>query len=562
MAKPLGLTTRGNSHQLRIVIPKDLREAYGGRSDFRISLGQMDRREAQARAHALRAEKEAEFQIRRQQLTGQKVGRVTVELARAIGQRVYAKQLQNDDKLREDAPTMRALEELAGLRRKGLQGLMIGEPPSPSAPAFGLSEDAAQALAGLNSMLDAGSAIDLARRNLGAALPAAEAAARELGLVIDWTTDDGRAALKEALHQYRAAMQARSRRDQGEAVETPAVADLAPPKAKHTLRDVLPKWAAVKQPAKNTLGKVTYAVSLFEDKFPGLTLDKLTKAHGADFITYLLEKCTAQKTAKDHFNSVKALLNFARDHLGWLDETADPWKAHTVTVKKSRPRQPWSSESLAKLFGSPVFTAYALPSTANAGGAAAYWVPLLGLYTGARQSELCQLRTADVIDTADGLVLNIVSDAGDDDEESPETSTKTASSQRRVPVHSELIRLGFADYVQDMREAGQARLFPAVRFAPGRRAGEYFSDWFSEYRRACGVTKRYEDFHAFRHTSRTRLTDAGVEGLISSALMGHSEGGGTGRKVYDHSIMTLRPNLERLAYPELQLPRVYPVRSK
>jgi len=61
MAKPLGLAQRGGSYQLRIVIPKDLRGHYGDRTDFRISLGKLDKALAYPLAHRPRAEKESEF---------------------------------------------------------------------------------------------------------------------------------------------------------------------------------------------------------------------------------------------------------------------------------------------------------------------------------------------------------------------------------------------------------------------------------------------------------------------------------------------------------------------
>ena len=291
-----------------------------------------------------------------------------------------------------------------------------------------------------------------------------------------------------------------------------------------------------------------------------LPLVKFTKANGTELVGYLLTNCKAHKTAKDHFDSVKALLNFACDKQGWIAD--NPWKAHHVAVKKRRQRKPWPAEALVTLFDSPLFKTYSLPASAQAGGAAAYWVPLLGLYTGARQSELCQLRIEDVIHETDGYWLSILAHAGDEDDDVPETSTKNDQTQRRVPVHSDLIRLGFADFVRAGKDAGQALLFPDVRRAPGRPAGEYFSDWFADYRRAQKVSRRYQDFHAFRHTSRTRLTDAGVDGMISSALLGHSTGKDTGRDVYDHSRATLRPNLERLKFAELALERCYPSRSQ
>jgi integrase len=558
VAKPLGLTSRGGSLQLRIIIPQDLREAYGGRKDFRISLGKLDRALGWPLAHRIRAEKEAEFAEKRKELNAQQIDYVTPDLAVALAERVYAELMTGDDAAREDPQISEALQELANITDP-FQALRIPteeQSPQSTSESVGLTSEAANALAGLNKVAEGESAINLARRNLTAVKSLADNAARKMGLLINWTTEDGRAALKRCLEAYRKGWKDRVQRDEGEIIETPVIRPVKAESIKeHYISDVVPLWESVKQPAASTKGKMGYSVKLFNECFPGKSLKELTKADGTKFISFLLEKCSAQKTAKDHFDNVKSLLNFACDHQDWI--SGNPWKAHGVTVKKSRPRKPWTSEDLIKLFDSDLFKSYSLPTTANAGKDAAYWVPLLGLYTGARQSELCQLRLEDVVKGEEGLTLSIIQDLGDEEDDTPETSVKNLTTQRRIPVHSELIRLGFADYVEARKRAGDKRLFPAIPLAPGRPAGEYFSDWFRNYRNAQGITKRYMDFHAFRHTSRTRLTDAGVEDVVSAALMGHTATGSMGQKRYDHSMAKLRPALELLSFPELNLKRVY-----
>ena len=84
MAKPLGLTQRGGSFQLRIVIPKDLQQCYDGRTDFRVSLGKLDRGLAHPLAHRIRAEKEEEFARKRRELNPQQVTEVPTQLSKAI----------------------------------------------------------------------------------------------------------------------------------------------------------------------------------------------------------------------------------------------------------------------------------------------------------------------------------------------------------------------------------------------------------------------------------------------------------------------------------------------
>jgi integrase len=565
MAKPLGLTTRGRSQQVRIVVPKDLIEAYGGRRDFRIAL-KSSGMEAKAEAHRLRAQKDAEFAERRRLLASAtaEVTTVTADLGKAISSGVYAAGMAQDDALRENAEVQEALMELAALTASS-RGLMIdtADAAAAAAPDFdGMPEEAAATLAGLNAIAEADAAIDLIRRRLSAVQPIADYVARRMGLRIDWSTDTAKAALKECLEQHRRSWRDRVLQDAGDLVPTPPQATQATAKqvmtaeVRHTLRDVLPLWKATRMPAANTYKKVTFAVALTEECLGPISLKEFTKAKGTELVGFLLTKCKAQKTAKDHFDSIKALLNFACDKQEWISE--NPWRAHHVTVKKRRQRKPWPVEALVTLFDSSLFKTYSLPTSVQAGGAAAYWVPIIGLYTGARQSELCQLRVEDVIKEADGYWMSILADAGDEDDDVPETSTKNEQTQRRVPVHSHLIDLGFEDFLTAAKEAGQALLFPDVKRAPGRPVGEYWGDWFGAYRKEQKVSRRYQDFHAFRHTSRSRLTDAGVDGMISSTLMGHTLGRNTGRDIYDHSRATLRPNLEKLRFDELGLRRCYP----
>jgi integrase len=359
---------------------------------------------------------------------------------------------------------------------------------------------------------------------------------------------------------YLQALDDLAQRDDGVMVDTPVVPSVPAkeaPKAKaakHTLRDVFDKWkVSGDNPTPATIRKKQSSVKHFETLIKNAPIESLTKAMGVDFAAALLDTCKMQKTAKDHLDGVKSLLNFAVDKLGWL--SVNEWAAQSIQVKQRNQRKPWPSEDLRKLVDSPLFKAYALPSTPSAGGAAAYWVPLLGLYTGARQSELCQLRIEDLQDTPEGFVMYVLRD-GAGDEDGTTTTTKTDASNRRLPVHSDLIALGLKDYWRDMKDAGHKVLFPDIKRAPDRTAGEYFSDWFLIYRKQQGLVRRWVDFHGFRHTASTRLTDAGVADSVADYLTGHSGGGrGSARKY--KAMQEIAPALEKLKYPELDLPRVY-----
>jgi integrase len=189
-----------------------------------------------------------------------------------------------------------------------------------------------------------------------------------------------------------------------------------------------------------------------------------------------------------------------------------------------------------------------LPRDKKAGGIAAYWIPLLGLYTGARVGELAQLRVCDVDTSGDCPVLSIT-------DEGEGQSVKSEAGIRKVPIHSELIRLGFLDYVDAMRAVKEDRLWPAITTREGKPGG-YFSHWFGIYRRSLGFGL-YPDFHCLRHTVRSQMAEAEVSEAVMDALVGHEAKGSTGAKVYTHR--TLRPlqrAVESLAYPSLSLARL------
>jgi integrase len=153
-------------------------------------------------------------------------------------------------------------------------------------------------------------------------------------------------------------------------------------------------------------------------------------------------------------------------------------------------------------------------------------------------------------ETIDGVhVLRIAEDG-------PDQSVKTQAGLRVVPLHSELLRLGFLDYVSAIRGMKTARLFPALPLFMGK-AGHYFSAWFSSARKIDAETV-LPDFHSFRHTVRSKLASAHVADPLIDVLIGHEVRGSTGARTYTHRTMEdLRIAVERLSYPTLALSRVF-----
>jgi integrase len=266
--------------------------------------------------------------------------------------------------------------------------------------------------------------------------------------------------------------------------------------------------------------------------------------------------CIAAATINKWLTCLQGVLNWSRkngvipDEVSW----ADPVSGMRLKVARSQ-RRPWEPEELSVLFGSPIYLQGARPLGGK--GEAAYWLPLLALYSGARLNELAPLCADDVkFDPPSGVrFVTVIED------EEAGRSVKTENSVRAVPVHPELVRLGFIEFVDHVRtsDGRSARLFPDLK--PGSKGGfgEAFSKWFGRHKRALGIDNPNSVFHSFRHGFKDALRAAGVNEDVNDALTGHS-GGNTVARSYGWDDMvrrfgfaTLNAAVERAQYPGLDL---------
>ncbi|MDT8878516.1 site-specific integrase [Halomonas saccharevitans] len=136
-----------------------------------------------------------------------------------------------------------------------------------------------------------------------------------------------------------------------------------------------------------------------------------------------------------------------------------------------------------------------------------YWLPLLGVYTGARLEELAALAPGDVLQHGDIYHIDIHGRDG--------RQIKNAGSWRLVPIHSRLIELGLLDLVASRKE--NERLFDVEPWQG--RYGFKPSKWFTRQRAKLGIAP---DFHGYRHTVAEELRLRGGQGHAISWLLGHS----------------------------------------
>ena len=222
------------------------------------------------------------------------------------------------------------------------------------------------------------------------------------------------------------------------------------------------------------------------------------------------------RTVNNNLSTVIAFMNWSRKN-GYVKENYFEGLKLPSTKKPQDERKPFTDADLKKIFDPSVY------KEETAGINFRYWVPLLGLYTGARINEICQLHLSD-IKQVDGLWCMEIN-ANSEDKENPKR-LKNKASERLIPLHDKLIELGFIDFVKEQRKTKVVRLFEGLYYnindGHSRKAGRWFNEQY--LRKKLQITDPAKSFHSFRHTVADRLKQLGVAESFISELLGHSSG--------------------------------------
>lgn len=259
-----------------------------------------------------------------------------------------------------------------------------------------------------------------------------------------------------------------------------------------------------------------------------------------------------------------------KDYLDYFDDIKIVQQASSQTKKRA-----FKEEEIQKICEN-IERYKSLEKTAKKDTRWRYWIFYIMLYTGARPNEISQLFVSDVLYPGDidpndrsgetKLSLHcfyIIDEEADSIEDKKgKKSVKKGTSRRLIPIHSELIRRGFLDYVADRKAHGYERLFD-LTWAQSNGFASRSVKWYNDIIRALypDNVKMGISLYSARHNVETqfdrKLTNIQERniGLRITGRKAQYMNDVVGVYIDAYTPEEMHPIIEKIRYDVLQYPR-------
>lgn len=262
-------------------------------------------------------------------------------------------------------------------------------------------------------------------------------------------------------------------------------------------------------------------------EFRGMNINQIVAANEV-----VKRQVLSDRTVNRYISSLSAFCSWA-DANGYID--SNPCSGMSLAKERHSKTLTFTSNQMNALFSSPLFAGAESDTEwrkiSRPGNVLIrdhqFWVPLIMLFSGARPGEIAQLAVGDVRQEHGTWIMHITTEGQTHDEGK---SVKTAGSMRVIPIHPDLVRLGFLKYHAERVAAADKQVFPgAKRNARGQMISE-FSREFGKYLTRMGLKDgRGLSLYSFRHGAADALRRAGYLDNQFGFILGHVEASMTGR---------------------------------
>lgn len=499
------LFPRGTRYYYRRRIPADLLDHYSPKKEFLLSLNTSERREAEKRARAKAVEHDKEFERIR-------LSRHTPFLSSEL-----------------ESPTLAPESTIKAVKTQEATGESKRQILSEDPPSFGtlVAVEAADQLARLKREILRARLMDdlqdfMAMERVRFASNRAALEGREQSAYPLWKLKAIVLAQQEILEPgQHLPIKWLEKTQQATPTQVAAPTKIASETV--SLEELVQLWQKDKSPGNaRTILKADLVVRRFKESQGDLPVHAMTRKHCVAFRDALRAAGQSIANTNSHTDKLRALLAVAQSR-DLIQQNPATGLTLKDPIPKAKKRKPFDTTSLVRIFSTKIYTAGHRPK--GGAGEAAYWLPLLALLTGAREEELGQLAPSDLRQATysdeNGATVStwIISITNEGEEQGLKND---GSAVRIVPLHPELIRLGFVEFVESRRT--RSRIFYELKpDKQGRETGSWCK-WFGRWLRSerCGVTDTRMVFHSFRHTFKDLCRVAEVAEPVNDAFTGHS----------------------------------------
>ena len=261
-------------------------------------------------------------------------------------------------------------------------------------------------------------------------------------LFLDFLYWDLAAALKQLIANAAGDFRPDKYREQFPKLETKGSGD--------TPTQLFDRWCSEGERKPGTVESWQYVFREMERHFEGRAVASIRPDEAQAWVKSLVTPERGARTVHNTWiTASNAVCRWAVEHNYLASNTFE--KAKVTLSKRIRLREtqafyPEEQRTILK-------AALKIEDVSKPDNAARRWVPWLCAYTGARPSEITQLRGSDVIKREGKLTLRIT----------PEAGTVKNDTARIVPIHEHLLEQGFAEFASSR---GDAPLF--YKLAPHR----------------------------------------------------------------------------------------------
>lgn len=374
----------------------------------------------------------------------------------------------------------------------------------------------------------------------------------------------------------------------------------SPGKKKHTIGDLCNAFLERKrqeQKAPRTMKNVESAIEIMKEFFGERTfLKDITSADGEEYVRFLMKipksarkrypgktlRAAAEKESKSRHPLLLARntleKNFVWSRLCFQEAVSilhleydlqnplrNEYKRLFPQQGEERTNPVFTMAQLQEIFSSEQYRM----AHRSQKGRGKFWIPLLCLFQGFRLDEATLLTVGNLVENEGIKCLRITTLASDG--KTVIKRIKRKSSKRDIPLHPEIIKLGFLEFVEEVRkskESPDAQLFPEYPFnlsaegSIGDKAGDWFRIHVRDvlFGRMAEGGERAPAIHSLRHVWRTALRRARIDTFEVEKLGGWSSSNKSQEANYGEVIWThLQEAINKVTYPGVDLSHFYPV---